>query len=493
MEQPLILVTGAAGKTGREVATQLLQAGAPVRALVRRRDARSEELGRNGAEVVVAVSRAYYCPPTQPFMVQSAAAFAVAAREARLEQIVHLSQWLSSPSHPTLMTRQTWLADNLFAMVPGAAYTILNPGFFADNALRLIGFAAHLGILPSLTGDSRNAPPSNRDIARGATAVLLDPVRHDGRRYRPTGPNLLSGADMASVLSTVLGRRVRPVPMPPWLFVKAARMQGVSAFEIGVFLTYLQDHKEGAFERGAPNTDVLDVTGAPAETFETTARRYAALPAARRSTGATLRASFDVLRTPLMRRSRPVSSRPRRSDTAGTALRPGGPALARRAPRLSCRSRGPRLLGGSAAGGRMTAWLFLGFLAACGAAVVGMAWRFLGRGAAAAVAVGLPLWLLYAGWIGRSGVLAAVPGRPPGLLLLVGPAVLFVIVVARSRAGERAAQAIPLGVLIGAQVFRIGVELFLHQLALEGLSPRMLTFEGANVDLWIGLSAPVIA
>ena len=314
MEQPLILVTGAAGKTGREVATQLLQAGAPVRALVRRRDARSEELGRNGAEVVVAdlydpeqllaamrgVSRAYYCPPTQPFMVQSAAAFAVAAREARLEQIVHLSQWLSSPSHPTLMTRQTWLADNLFAMVPGAAYTILNPGFFADNALRLIGFAAHLGILPSLTGDSRNAPPSNRDIARVATAVLLDPVRHDGRRYRPTGPNLLSGADMASVLSTVLGRRVRPVPMPPWLFVKAARMQGVSAFEIGVFLTYLQDHKEGAFERGAPNTDVLDVTGAPAETFETTARRYAALPAARRSTGATLRASFDVLRTPLM-------------------------------------------------------------------------------------------------------------------------------------------------------------------------------------------------
>ena len=141
----------------------------------------------------------------------------------------------------------------------------------------------------------------------------------------------------------------------------------------------------------------------------------------------------------------------------------------------------------------MTAWLFLGFLAACGAAVVGMAWRSLGRGAAAAVAVGLPLWLLYAGWIGRSGVLAAVPGRPPGLLLLVGPAVLFVIVVARSRAGERAAQAIPLGVLIGAQVFRIGVELFLHQLALEGLSPRMLTFEGANVDLWIGLSAPVVA
>ena len=313
MKQPLILVTGSAGRTGREVAMQLLQAGAPVRALVRRRDARSEELERHGAEVVVAdlydpeqllaalrgVSRAYYCPPTQPFMVQSAAAFAVAAREARLEQIVHLSQWLSSSAHPTLMTRHTWLADHLFAMVPGAAYTILNPGFFADNALRLIGFAAHLGILPSLAGDSRNAPPSNQDIARVATAVLLDPARHDGKRYRPTGPDLMSSADMARVLSTVLDRTVRPVRMPHWLFVKAARMQGVSAFEIGVFLAYLRDHEDGAFERGAPTTDVLDVTGAPPEPFETTARRYAALPAARRSSGATLKAAVEFLRTPL--------------------------------------------------------------------------------------------------------------------------------------------------------------------------------------------------
>jgi hypothetical protein len=43
------------------------------------------------------------------------------------------------------------------------------------------------------------------------------------------------------------------------------------------------------------------------------------------------------------------------------------------------------------------------------------------------------------------------------------------------------------------QCFHIGVELFLHQLWIDGLVPKMLTFEGANVDSYIGASAPLIA
>ena len=42
---------------------------------------------------------------------------------------------------------------------------------------------------------------------------------------------------------------------------------------------YIDDHKRGAFELGAPTTDVLDVTGRSPENFETIARRYAAQPA----------------------------------------------------------------------------------------------------------------------------------------------------------------------------------------------------------------------
>jgi hypothetical protein len=187
----------------------------------------------------------------------------------------------------------------MFQALPNVALTIVNPGYFADNYLRLTPFAAHLGLFPSLTGDSRNAPPSNEDIARVCAAALMDPDRHGGKRYRPTGPRLLSTAEMAPILSRVLGRRVRRVEMPFWMLVKAARIQGVAAFDLSSLRYYNEDHRQGAFAFEAPTDDVAQVTGRPAEDFETIARRYAALPESRRSLGASARTIYDFLRTPL--------------------------------------------------------------------------------------------------------------------------------------------------------------------------------------------------
>ena len=188
MIKPRIIVTGATGKTGSVVVTELLKAGYPVRALVHREDGRSARLKAQGAEIAVAdmsdvervanalkdVQRAYYCPPMDPYMIQGAAAFAVAAKEARLEHIVGMTQWLASPSHPSLMTRQHWLVDRLFSAIPGVAHTIIKPGFFADDYLVTIGASAQLGIFPWMFGNSRNAPPSNEDIARVAVAALME-------------------------------------------------------------------------------------------------------------------------------------------------------------------------------------------------------------------------------------------------------------------------------------------------------------------------------
>jgi hypothetical protein len=63
----------------------------------------------------------------------------------------------------------------------------------------------------------------------------------------------------------------------------------------------------------------------------------------------------------------------------------------------------------------------------------------------------------------------------------------------RSSASAHFALAFPLWIILGTQCFRIGVELFLHQLWVDGLVPKMLTFEGANVDIYVGASAPLIA
>lgn len=313
MIKPRILVTGATGKTGTVVVSELLKAGYPVRALVHREDGRSAALRALGAEIAVAdmsdvervadalkdVQRAYFCPPFDPYMIQGAVAFAVAAREARLEHIVGLTQWLASPSHPSLMTRQLWLVDRLFSMTPGVSHTIVRPGIFADAYLATIGSAVHLGIFSWMSGNSRNAPPSNEDIARVAVAALMDPARHAGKSYRPTGPQLLSAEDMAKAIGRAVGRAVRFVPTPTWLFMKGARMSGYPIDLFSGIRYYISDHDRGAFELGAPTTDVLDVTGRPAEDFETIARRYAEPFRNQRAFGNWVRALAQFILTPL--------------------------------------------------------------------------------------------------------------------------------------------------------------------------------------------------
>ncbi len=98
MTRPTILVTGATGSTGSAVVSQPLRRERPVRAVVHRVDARAERLPSLGADVVAAdlfrinqmaealqgVGRAYYCPPTHPHMLDSAATSAAAAQAAGL-------------------------------------------------------------------------------------------------------------------------------------------------------------------------------------------------------------------------------------------------------------------------------------------------------------------------------------------------------------------------------------------------------------------------
>ena len=78
MTKPRIIVTGATGKTGSVVVSELLKAGFPVRAMVRREDGRSARMKAQGAEIAIAdmsdvervadalndVQGAYYCPPS---------------------------------------------------------------------------------------------------------------------------------------------------------------------------------------------------------------------------------------------------------------------------------------------------------------------------------------------------------------------------------------------------------------------------------------------
>jgi hypothetical protein len=107
--------------------------------------------------------------------------------------------------------------------------------------------------------------------------------------------------------------------------------------------------------------------------------------------------------------------------------------------------------------------------------------------------IGLALWLIYGGTLGVSGVIANATIVPPGLFYLLAPMIMLVMFMARSNVGQTIAFSIPVWFLTAMESFRLVVEVFLHALWRGGQLPQMLTYHGANFDILIGISAPVIA
>lgn len=316
MKAPTVLVTGATGRIGAAITAQLLERkDVPVRALVHRKDARSERLARLGAEVVVAdmfdraqvesalrgVQRLAYIPPWHPHVLNSGLLFATAAPRAGVEVIVGLTQWLANPDHPALSTRQMWLLDRVFDQVPGVPHVTVNPGFFADNYLVQLPLAALMGVFPWAMGGGRNAPASNEDIARVMVGALLDPDRHAGRVYHPTGPEMLSGEDMARLIGEAVGRTVRHVEIPIPVMMRAlragGRRMGLDDFLQGQLRWFTEETRLGTWEAGGVTTHVRDVGGVEPEDFGSIARRYLArTPEARRTVPNLLRVLWSGLR-----------------------------------------------------------------------------------------------------------------------------------------------------------------------------------------------------
>ncbi len=194
MFKPKILDTSAAGRTGAATVLQLLKEGYPVRAFVRRHDARAEALEKAGAEIFVGdlfdfrdlrkamdgVQRAYHCPPFTSNVLEGNMVFALAAEEAKLEVVALMSGWNDHAAHPSVVPRTHWVAQQIYRWMPSVDVIHINPGIFAIMYLLGLPAVVHFGVLMAPYGEGRNAPPSNEDIARVVAAVLADPAPHIG-------------------------------------------------------------------------------------------------------------------------------------------------------------------------------------------------------------------------------------------------------------------------------------------------------------------------
>lgn len=238
----MILVTGAAGKTGQALLRALARRGARARALVHKSEdestvrsagaveaARGDLLEQESLERAAAGVDAIYhiCPNLHPQELEIGERVIAAARAGGVARCVYHSvlrpQIEAMPHHWRKMRVEQRLWDSGFDV------TVLQPAALMQNLLAHWPRVKEEGTLP--------VPYSPRavftlvdlgDVAEAAATVLTE-RGHGGATYELCGPLEHSHAEVAEILSSVLGRPVEAVEQPPESWRAAARAGGLDA------------------------------------------------------------------------------------------------------------------------------------------------------------------------------------------------------------------------------------------------------------------------
>jgi uncharacterized protein YbjT (DUF2867 family) len=143
-----------------------------------------------------------------------------------------------------------------------------------QNFLMLAPAIAQTSSFGSSTGDGRVGLVDARDVAAVAAQIAASPAPHAGKTYWPTGPERLSYADAAAVLSKVLGRTItfRPLTFDEerWSMVNAGVPEAVAEMNAQALALFAEGDSDWI------TNDVASLLGRPARTLEQFVTDYAA-------------------------------------------------------------------------------------------------------------------------------------------------------------------------------------------------------------------------
>lgn len=256
----MILVTGAAGKTGLAVIAALVAKGHSVRALVHRQEVFHRLRDMGAREVVVgdmrdagvmaaaaAGARAVYhiCPNVSPDEAAIGKAVIDASRQAAVGLFV-----FHSVLHPQLDVMphhwQKLLVERLL-IDSGLQFVILQPASYMQNVLAEWDSIATRGIfhVPYATG-TRLGLVDLEDVAAVAARVLTE-RGHEGATYELAGPEILNQDDLARAMGEALGRQVAPEVVPAEDWARAARAAGLSDYQVDTLQAMHRYYEWGGF------------------------------------------------------------------------------------------------------------------------------------------------------------------------------------------------------------------------------------------------------
>lgn len=259
-----VLVLGATGKTGSRVAERLSAHEVSVRTAARSgADARfdwdnqatwEEALrGVMGLYLVSPILRIDFAGLVGQFLDQ--------AERAGVRHVTYLSAYGMeyAPAEVALRAVELDLAAR-----GSLTSTVIRPAWFMEDFSETFLQPVNDEIVVP-AGEGAEAFVSVEDIASVAAVTLTEPERHAGRAYAPTGPQALTMAEAAQLITAAAGRTItyRDTDREQW--IAAIISSGVPAEYAQVLHRLTETLASGNGAR--PNGDVLAVTGMAPVTF----------------------------------------------------------------------------------------------------------------------------------------------------------------------------------------------------------------------------------
>src|SRR2546425_160288 len=143
----------------------------------------------------------------------------------------------------------------------------------APDLLTSAGSVASDGMLYMNMGQGRVGMIDGRDVGVFGAKIIEQTDRHAGKTYTPTGPEVTTMAESAETLSSLLGKRINYVALPPEAAQQAMLGFGLSRWFVGNVVDYGRVYSEGWGD--FTTSDFKDITGQEARSFKQFATDFA--------------------------------------------------------------------------------------------------------------------------------------------------------------------------------------------------------------------------
>ena len=277
----MILITGASGNVGREVVNQALAVGLQIRATFQSPAAAAKAPA--GLEGVImdytkpetirpalrGVDKVFLVGPPVQSLPALEASFIKEVCAAGRKHVVKLSALGGREAMFPSSHRDS--EENIEAS--GLPYTFLRPNGFMQNLVTYnAGTIRSQNAFYGCQAEGAVSMIDIRDVA-AAAVIVLAATGHEGKSYALTGREALTNGQVAEKISSIAGRRIGYVDMPPAEFKKAVLSAGTPEWSAEALVDLQRLYREG--KASLVSDDVERLTGRKPITFDQFLRDYA--------------------------------------------------------------------------------------------------------------------------------------------------------------------------------------------------------------------------